>query len=51
MRKTFDWLVTAYDKNDKVIEAFVIEDRTEFEANTEVANKFTTCNFKPIRKT
>lgn len=33
--KTFDWLVTVYDKNDKVEDAFIIEDRTEHEAENE----------------
>jgi len=33
--KTFDWLVTAYDEKDKVEEAFIIEDRTEHEAEKE----------------
>lgn len=34
-RKTFDWIVTCYDKNNKVEEAFVIKDRTEQEAEKE----------------
>lgn len=34
-RKTFDWIVTCYDKNNKVEEAFIIEDRTEQEAEKE----------------
>lgn len=34
-RKECDWLVTAYDENKKVIEAFIIEQRTEKEANDE----------------
>ena len=32
---TFDWLVTAYDENDKPEEVFVIKDRTEQEAEKE----------------
>jgi hypothetical protein len=36
-RKTFDWLVTAYDKNDKVEEVFIIKDRTEHEAENEAS--------------
>ena len=34
-RKTFDWIVACYDENNKVEEAFIIEDRTEQEAEKE----------------
>lgn len=34
-RKTFDWLVRAYDKKDNVKTAIIIKDRTEQEAEKE----------------
>ena len=33
--KTFDWLLTTYGRTDKVIEAIIIEERTEQEAESE----------------
>lgn len=35
--KIFDWLVTAYNKNDKVRGAIIISDRTEHEAEQEAS--------------
>lgn len=33
-----DWVVTTYDKDDHVIETFVIENRTQREAEREAKN-------------
>ena len=35
MRETLDWVVTVYDDRDEVLDFWVIEDRTEHEAEDE----------------
>ncbi len=40
MNERTNWVARAYDENDKIIEEFVIQDRTEGEAFKEALGSF-----------
>ncbi len=37
-KENFDWIVTGYDDEEKAIVAFIIEDRTESQADSEASS-------------